>query len=89
MDSSQANETIQRGGFSSTTGCYGKDKNASCGTEIGTIYEGCEINVAVIIVVILIIVGWFIGYLFLQKVEDRKEEGNSSTSQKRRTFKIP
>lgn len=80
MDKSQANKTA---------GCHEKDKNASCSTEIGPSYEECEINVAVVIIVILVIVGWFIGYLFLQKVQEKKEEGTSSTPQKRRNFKIP
>lgn len=89
MDKSQANKTILRGGFNSSAGCHEKDKNASCSTEIGPSYEECEINVAVVIIVILVIVGWFIGYLFLQKVQEKKEEGTSSTPQKRRNFKIP
>lgn len=55
----------------------------------GSISEKCEMNVAVVIVVVLVIVAWFIGYLFLQKVEERKEKTKNSVNHKRRTFAIP
>jgi len=46
-------------------------------------------NVAVVIVVVLVIMAWFIGYIFLQKVEERKEKTKNSVNQRRRTFAIP
>jgi len=46
-------------------------------------------NVAVVIVVVLVIMAWFIGYIFLQKVEERKEKNKNSANQRRRTFAIP
>lgn len=57
---------------------------------LGSFNEECEINVAVVIVVVLVIVAWFIGYLFLQKVEERKEKTiKSSVGQKRQEFALP
>ena len=56
---------------------------------LGSSSEECEINVAVVIVVVLVIMAWFIGYIFLQKVEERKEKTKNSVNQGRRTFAIP
>ena len=36
--------------------------------------EDCKIDLAVVIVVVLVILAWFIGYIFLQKVEERKQK---------------
>jgi len=58
-------------------------------TLLGSSSEECEINVAVVIVVVLVIMAWFIGYIFLQKVEERKEKTKNSVNQRRRTFTIP
>ena len=43
----------------------------------------------VVIVVVLVIVAWFVGYLFLQKAEERKEKIKNSMGQKRLTFAMP
>jgi len=56
---------------------------------LGSSGEECEINVAVVIVVVLVIMAWFIGYIFLQKAEERKEKTKNSVNQRRRTFTIP
>ena len=56
---------------------------------LGSSSEECEMNVAVVIVVVLVIMAWFIGYIFLQKAEERKEKIKNLMNQKRRTFAIP
>ena len=56
---------------------------------LGSSGEECEMNVAVVIVVVLVIMAWFIGYIFLQKVEERKEKTKNLMNQRRQTFAIP
>lgn len=44
---------------------------AACHGDGGTVDE-CEVDIAVVIVVVLVIFAWLTGYLCLQKVEERK-----------------
>ncbi|KAL9985301.1 hypothetical protein ACROYT_G007689 [Oculina patagonica] len=90
MHNGQLNKTVLHPSYNRTDDCRGDGKNASCVIDIGSVNnaEECEINVAVVIVVVLVIVAWFIGYLFLQKVEERKEKTKNSVREKRRTFAV-
>lgn len=49
--------------------CHGDGKNESC---VGGTVDECEVDIAVVIVVVLVIFAWLTGYLCLQKVEERK-----------------
>ncbi|XP_020608482.1 uncharacterized protein LOC110047089 [Orbicella faveolata] len=89
MHNGQVNKTVLHYSHNRTGDCHGDGKNASCITEIDSSSEECGMNVAVVIVVVLVIMAWFIGYIFLQKVEERKEKTKNSVNQRRRTLAIP
>ncbi|XP_078360346.1 uncharacterized protein LOC144644685 isoform X2 [Oculina patagonica] len=80
MHNGQLNKTVLHPSYNRTDDCRGDGSVNNA--------EECEINVAVVIVVVLVIVAWFIGYLFLQKVEERKEKTKNSVREKRRTFAV-
>ena len=51
---------------------------------LGGSAEDCEVDIAVIIVIVLVLLAWFTGYVCLQIAEERNEKTNKLSTIKRR-----
>lgn len=67
--------------FLTPTACHNDGKNTSC---VGGSAQDCEVDIAVIIVIVLVLLAWFTGHVCLQIAEERKEKTNKLSTIKRR-----